>query len=99
MPKLRGRGVGSRVAGAAGRRFFPWYNTAHHHSGLGLLTPHDVHFGLAEQRAAERAVVLTRAYAAHPERFPAGRPRPATAPTAVWITPPSSALEEVALTH
>ena len=30
--------------------FFPWYNTEHHHSGLGLLTPHDVHFGLAEQR-------------------------------------------------
>ena len=23
--------------------FFPWYNTEHHHSGLGLLTPHDVH--------------------------------------------------------
>ncbi len=25
--------------------FFPWYNTAHHHSGLGLLTPADVHHG------------------------------------------------------
>src|SRR5262245_60570704 len=31
------------------RVFFPWYNTAHHHSGLGLLTPADVHYGLAEQ--------------------------------------------------
>ncbi|MEO6877027.1 MAG: IS3 family transposase [Gemmatimonadaceae bacterium] len=30
--------------------FFPWYNTAHRHSGLGLHTPHDVHFGLAEAR-------------------------------------------------
>ena len=28
--------------------FFQWYNTQHHHSGLGLLTPFDVHHGLAE---------------------------------------------------
>jgi putative transposase len=59
-------------ARAHGHIFFPWYNTEHHHSGLGLLTPHDVHFGLAEQRVAERAAVLTAAYAAHPERFSAG---------------------------
>jgi putative transposase len=87
-------------ARAHGHVFFPWYNTEHHHSGLGLLTPHDVHFGLAEQRVAERAAVLTTAYAAHPERFPAGRPMPAAAPTEVWINPPKTrALEEVALTH
>src|SRR5438876_1107943 len=80
--------------------FLSWYNTEHHHSGLGLLTPHDVHFGLAAQRVAERAAVLTAAYAAHPERFPAGRPMPAAAPTEVWINPPKPrALEEVALTH
>jgi putative transposase len=86
-------------ARAHGHVFFPWYNTDHHHSGLGLLTPHDVHFGLAAQRVAERAAVLTTAYAAHPERFPAGRPRPAAAPTKVWINPPKPrALEEVALT-
>lgn len=41
-------------ARAHGHVFFPWYNAAHHHSGLGLLTPHDVHFGLAEQCVAER---------------------------------------------
>ena len=87
-------------ARAHGHVFFPWYNTEHHHSGLGLLTPHDVHFGLAAQRVAERAAVLTAAYAAHPERFPAGRPMPAAAPTEVWINPPKPrALEEVALTH
>ena len=28
--------------------FFQWYNTMHHHSGLGRLTPWDVHHGLAE---------------------------------------------------
>jgi len=87
-------------ARAHGQDFFAWYNAEHHHSGLGLLTPHDVHFGLAAQRLAERAAVLTTAYAAHPERFPAGRPMPATAPTQVWINPPKPrALEEVALGH
>src|SRR5437870_6279688 len=37
-----------------GHVFFPWYNTEHHHSGLGLLTPHEVHYGLAEKRVAVR---------------------------------------------
>src|SRR2546425_1066260 len=87
-------------ARAHGPAFFAWYNTEHHHTGLGLLTPHDVHVGLAEQRVAERRAVLAAAYAAHPERFPAGRPTPAAAPTEVWINPPKPrALEEVALTH
>jgi len=27
--------------------FFPWYNTEHYHSGLGPLTPEDVHYGRA----------------------------------------------------
>src|SRR5438552_14407285 len=86
-------------ARAHGQDFFAWYNTEHHHSGLGLLTPHDVHFGLAEQRVAERAGVLATAYAAHPERVPAGRPAPAAAPPQVWINPPKpGALEEDALT-
>ena len=80
--------------------FFPWYNTEHHHSGLGLLTPADVHHGLAERRVAARAIVLATAYSDHPERFPAGPPAPAAMPTEVWINPPTrSALAEVALTH
>jgi putative transposase len=83
-----------------GQSFFTWYNTQHHHSGLGLLTPHDVHFGLADHRRAERAIVLARAYAVHPERFPAGPPAPVAVPTEVWINPPKPpALEEVALAH
>jgi putative transposase len=32
------------------RRFFPWYNTEHRHSALGLMTPHDMHYGLAEAK-------------------------------------------------
>ena len=67
---------------------FTWYNTGHRHSGLAMLTPHDVHHGVAEQRLADRARVLAAAYAAHPERFPRGRPTPGTLPTAVWINKP-----------
>ena len=70
--------------------FFPWYNTEHHHSGLGLLTPADVHHGLAEQRIAARATVLSAAYAVHPERFPRGRPRPGARPAEVWINRPKA---------
>jgi putative transposase len=71
--------------------FFPWYNTEHHHSGLGLLTPADVHHGLADERFAARATVLAAACAAHPERFPAGLPHPTAPPLEVWINPPTSA--------
>jgi len=30
--------------------FFPWYNHEHHHSGLRYLTPHEVHYGLAQAK-------------------------------------------------
>ena len=75
-------------ARAHGADFFPWYNTEHRHSSLGLHTPHDVHFGLAEARRAHRAVVLAAAYAATPERFVRRPPTPALLPTAAWINPP-----------
>ncbi|MEP7346521.1 MAG: integrase core domain-containing protein, partial [Gemmatimonadaceae bacterium] len=68
--------------------FFIWYNTGHRHSGLGLHTPHDVHDGLAVARRAQRAVVLTAAYHANPERFVKRPPIPAQLPTAAWINPP-----------
>lgn len=67
---------------------FAWYTTAHRHSGLAMLTPQDVHDGLAEERLAARARVLAAAYAAHPERFPHGLPTPRTLPAAVWINKP-----------
>jgi putative transposase len=69
--------------------FFPWYNTEHRHSGLGLHTPHDVHYGLAEAKRAARAVVLAAAYAATPDRFVRRPPTPALLPTAAWINPPT----------
>jgi len=71
--------------------FFPWYNTMHHHTGLGLLTPFDVHYGLAGQRVTEREAVLRRAFAATPERFVRGLPKPPALPQAVWINKPRTA--------
>jgi putative transposase len=69
---------------------FTWYNTAHRHSGLAMLTPHDVHHGLADRRLATRARVLAAAYTAHPERFPRGQPTAGTLPSAVWINKPAT---------
>ena len=73
------------------RAFFAWYNLEHHHEGLALLTPHDVHYGLAAERLSQRARVLEAAYAAHPERFVRRPPTPALPPKAVWINEPKQA--------
>jgi putative transposase len=70
------------------RVFFPWYNDEHRHSGLGLLTPADVHYDRAPARLAARSVILDAAHLAHPERFVKGRPVPAKPPSQVWINPP-----------
>jgi putative transposase len=78
-----------------GGDFFNWYNTEHHHVGLGLFTPHDVHFGLAAAKRERRAEVLKAAFARHPERFPRGRPHPKALPTAVWINPPATITEPI----
>jgi putative transposase len=71
------------------RAFFDWYNNEHCHSGIGMVTPHDLHHGLAEARRNERAAVMLEAWTKHPERFPHGRPTPPALPTAVWINKPS----------
>lgn len=76
--------------------FFAWYNDEHHHVGLGLLTPKDVHFGLVNERLSHRQQVLDAAYAAHPERFVHRPPIAASPPEAVWINPPA---KEVPLTQ
>jgi putative transposase len=72
------------------RRFFGWYNREHRHSGIGLMAPNAVHYGQAEQLHAARARVLESAYAARPERFVRGTPKPPTLPTAAWINKPNT---------
>jgi len=69
-------------------RFFRWYNHEHRHSGIGFHTPADVHYGRAELVRAQRAEVLSAAYATHPERFVRKPPTPPALPTAVWTNEP-----------
>ena len=68
--------------------FFQWYNYAHHHSALQLLTPAEVHFGQAQTVLAQRHQVLTSAYLKNPGRFVNGPPALPQLPGAVWINPP-----------
>ena len=71
------------------RTFFDWYNTQHHHSGIGLHTPHNVHHGLAEALNDARRLTLSEAHSTHPERFVGKPPEPPPLPGAVWINPPN----------
>ena len=77
-------------ARAWARDFFTWYNTTHHHTGIGLLTPAQVQYGQAGQILAARQTVLSQAYQSHPERFVRGVPHPQALPSGVWINPPQS---------
>jgi len=70
------------------RNFSRWYNQQHRHSGIGLLTPEVVHYGMAEEVIMQRQQVLERVYSDYPERFVKGRPKPPSLPGAVWINPP-----------
>jgi len=69
------------------RVFFDWYNIQHHHSGIGLHTPHIVHHGLASSLNDARRLTLMEAHSVHPERF-VRTPEPPPLPGAVWINPP-----------
>ncbi len=89
-PEYPGRFDDLRHAEAHCRDFFAWYNDQHHHVGLGLMTPADVHHGLAPAMTRARAQTLGAAFEAHPERFPKGLPRPPQLPTEVWINQPSN---------
>ncbi len=70
------------------RPFFYWYNNEHRHTGLGLMAPATVHYGLAAALTSYRQLVLRAAYEKHPERFVNGLPTPPILPTSVWINPP-----------
>ena len=69
--------------------FFGWYNEEHHHSGLAMLTPSDVHHGRVEARVVQAQATLDAAYAANPERFVHGRPIAKRPPNEVWINKPT----------
>jgi putative transposase len=72
---------------AHGDRFFDWYNFHHHHWGLALLTPAQVHYGHVDTVINHRQGVLDNAHLAHPERF-TRRPTAKRPPAQTWINQP-----------
>jgi putative transposase len=87
-PDFPGQFSSIEAARAHCQVFFPWYNDEHRHTGLGLHTPADVHYGTAEAVRDKRATVLDDAYRAHPERFARKPPEPPKLPINSWINPP-----------
>ena len=69
--------------------FFAWYNDQHCHSGIGYMTPHSVHYGLAADLRVIRQATLDAAFLANPNRFKNKRPQLPPMPTAAWINPPT----------
>ncbi len=70
--------------------FVDGYNHTHRHSGIGLNTPADVHYGLAAAKAEERAATLDKARACNPERFTTNNdPKVLSIPDAAWINQPA----------
>jgi len=69
--------------------FVQHYNHEHHHTGIGLNTPADVHYGLTAAITQRRQEALATARAANPERFTTTRtPKILRLPAAAWINPP-----------
>jgi putative transposase len=87
-PGFPARFASIEAARAHCQAFFPWYNTQHRHSGLGLHTAADVHHGTAADVQASRARVLAAACLHHPERFVRKPPAPPRLPATSWINPP-----------
>ena len=70
--------------------FAIWYNHDHHHTGIGMHTPADVHHQRTEPVDAARRATLAAARSAHPERFTTGDalPKILRLPPTVWINAP-----------
>jgi transposase InsO family protein len=69
--------------------FTQYYNHEHHHTGIGLHTAADVHYGLTAAVDQRRHDALAAARVANPERFATtATPKILTLPDAAWINPP-----------
>ena len=75
--------------------FFEYYNGAHRHSGIGLMTPAAVHYRRSEKLREARQETLFEAYSKHPERFVNGVPRAPALPHEAWINSPARDREQI----
>jgi putative transposase len=76
--------------------FFRWYNDEHHHSGIAMLTPSDLHHGRGLKILTERHRTMISAFESNPDRFGGRIPKIAELPTEVWINKPDNSTEVVA---
>ncbi len=80
-------------------KFFDWYNREHRHTGIGLMTPEMVHYGMASEIVAARQKTLDHAYEKKPERFVKRPPTAPELPGKAWINPPAKPEEINSLPH
>lgn len=74
--------------------FVDGYNHTHRHTGIGLNTPADVHYGLAAAKAVQRSAILAAARAQNPERFSTSTdPKILALPETSWINKPAEKTE------
>jgi len=90
-PEFPGRFGSPEDARAFCQPFFRWYNTEHHHTGIGLLTPETVHYGRTAEVIEQRRLVLEAAHRKHQERFFNGQPKSQDLSAAAWINKPDRA--------
>ena len=70
--------------------FVQHYNHDHHHTGIGLHTPADVHYDLTHTANEHRDRALAAARTANPQRFSTTTtPKILNLPAAAWINPPT----------
>jgi len=87
------------------KQFFAWYNKEHRHSGIGLMTPEQIHYGLAQKIYEDRSQVLLSAFEKTPQRFKGKVPKPHALPKTAWINKPktdgleSNLITEVSHSH
>ncbi len=70
--------------------FFNWYNKEHRHSGIALMTPEQVHYGMDKLIHQKRSQVLADAFKNNPSRFKSKMPVPKSLPAAAWINKPAT---------
>jgi putative transposase len=76
------------------QEYFAWYNGRHHHTGLALLTPAQVHYGDPVALLSARHQTLLTAYEQNPARFGYRPPQLEALAAAVYINPPDKTLPE-----
>lgn len=90
MPDFPDRFANLAAARVHMMTFTAWYNHDHHHSGIGMHIPADVHYQRTEAVDSTRRAALAAARGAHPERFAPGQtlPKILRLPETVWINEP-----------